>query len=83
MPKPSVDVAGVLAEAVWLTRLARSRTGNSPDEADVVQATFAAALRSPPDPELRVRPWLRRVYQHRADTPPPTRPARCAMRERP
>jgi hypothetical protein len=61
MPNMSVDVAGVLAEAEWLTRLARSLTGDSAEAADAVQETFVAALRSPPDPERPVRPWLRRV----------------------
>src|SRR5450432_692137 len=61
MPNGSVDVAGVLAEAEWLTRLARNLTGNAADAADAVQDTFASALRNPPDPERPVRPWLRRV----------------------
>ncbi|HET9989462.1 MAG TPA: sigma factor [Kofleriaceae bacterium] len=55
------DVAGILGEAEWLTRLARSLTGSAADADDVVQDTFAAALRSPPDPDRPVRPWLRRV----------------------
>ncbi|HEY6039554.1 MAG TPA: sigma-70 family RNA polymerase sigma factor, partial [Kofleriaceae bacterium] len=55
------DVAELLSEAEWLTRLARSLTGSAADADDVVQDTFAAALRSPPDPDRPVRPWLRRV----------------------
>ncbi|MEO6775998.1 MAG: sigma-70 family RNA polymerase sigma factor [Kofleriaceae bacterium] len=55
------DVAGILGEAEWLTRLARSLTGSAADADDVVQDTFVAALRSPPDPDRPVRPWLRRV----------------------
>ncbi len=55
------DVAEILGEAEWLTRLARSLTGSAADADDVVQDTFAAALRSPPDPDRPVRPWLRRV----------------------
>ena len=55
------DVAGILGEAEWLTRLARSLTGSAADADDVVQDTFATALRSPPDPDRPVRPWLRRV----------------------
>ena len=55
------DVAGILSEAEWLTRLARSLTGSAADADDVVQDTFATALRSPPDPDRPVRPWLRRV----------------------
>ena len=55
------DVAKLLSEAEWLTRLARSLTGSAADADDVVQDTFAAALRLPPDPDRPVRPWLRRV----------------------
>jgi len=55
------DVAELLGEAEWLTRLARSLTGSAADADDVVQDTFATALRSPPDPDRPVRPWLRRV----------------------
>ncbi|HEX7701619.1 MAG TPA: sigma-70 family RNA polymerase sigma factor, partial [Kofleriaceae bacterium] len=54
------DVATLLAEADWLTRLARSLVG-SDDADDIVQETYAAALRSPPDPNRPARPWLRRV----------------------
>jgi len=55
------DVAELLGEAEWLTRLARSLTSSAADADDVVQDTFATALRSPPDPDRPVRPWLRRV----------------------
>src|SRR3569623_1807864 len=55
------DVAEILGEAEWLTRLARSLTGSAADADDVVQDTFAAALRLPPAPARPVRPWLRRV----------------------
>ena len=54
------DVATLLAEADWLTRLARSLVG-SDDVDDIVQETYVAALRSPPDPDRQARPWLRRV----------------------
>lgn len=55
------DVAELLGETEWLTRLARSLTGSAADADDVVQDTLVAALRSPPDPDRPVRPWLRRV----------------------
>src|SRR3569832_2483132 len=55
------DVAEILGEAEWLTRLARSLTGSAADADDVVQDTFATALRSPPAPDRPVSPWLRRV----------------------
>ncbi len=54
------DVTALLAEAAWLTRLARSLVG-SDDADDIVQETYAAALRTPPDPDRPARPWLRRV----------------------
>ncbi|MFT3700677.1 MAG: sigma-70 family RNA polymerase sigma factor [Kofleriaceae bacterium] len=54
------DVTALLAEADWLTRLARSLVG-SDDADDIVQETYAAALRTPPDPDRPARPWLRRV----------------------
>ncbi|HEY0254504.1 MAG TPA: RNA polymerase sigma factor [Kofleriaceae bacterium] len=55
---PSVEA--LLAEADWLTRLARSLVGRD-DADDIVQETYVAALRSPPDPDRPARPWLRRV----------------------
>ena len=54
------DVTALLAEAAWLTRLARSLVGND-DADDIVQETYVAALRTPPDPDRPPRPWLRRV----------------------
>jgi RNA polymerase sigma factor (sigma-70 family) len=54
------DVTALLAEADWLTRLARSLVG-SDDADDIVQETYAAALRTPADPDRPARPWLRRV----------------------
>jgi RNA polymerase sigma factor (sigma-70 family) len=54
------DVTALLAEAAWLTRLARGLVGND-DADDIVQETYAAALRTPPDPDRPARPWLRRV----------------------
>ena len=55
------DIAALLAEAPWLARLARSLTGDGAEADDLVQDTYAAALRSPPDTERPLRPWLRRV----------------------
>ena len=44
------DVTTLLAEADWLTRLARSLVGGD-DADDFVQETYAVALRTPPDPD--------------------------------
>ncbi|MEP6865515.1 MAG: sigma-70 family RNA polymerase sigma factor, partial [Deltaproteobacteria bacterium] len=54
------DIAKLLAEADWLTRLAQSLVGRD-DADDIVQETYVAALRKPPDPDRPARPWLRRV----------------------
>jgi RNA polymerase sigma-70 factor (ECF subfamily) len=68
------DIATLLAEAPWLARLARSLTGDPAEADDLVQDTYAAALRSPPDTDRPIRPWLRRVainltrMRHRART---------------
>ena len=57
----SADISALLSEAQWLTRLARSLTRDAAEADDVVQETYAAALRSPPDSDRPPRPWLRRV----------------------
>jgi RNA polymerase sigma factor (sigma-70 family) len=57
----SADITTLLAEAHWLERLARSLTGDPVEADDLVQDTYAAALRSPPDTDKPIRPWLRRV----------------------
>lgn len=55
------DIETLLAEAPWLARLARSLTGDTAEADDLVQDTYAAALRSPPDTDRPIRPWLRGV----------------------
>ena len=55
------DISALLSEAQWLTKLARSLTRDAAEADDVVQETFAAALRSPPEEDRPPRPWLRRV----------------------
>ena len=55
------DIATLLAEAPWVARLARSLVGDSAEADDIVQEAYAAALRSPPETDRPVRPWLRRV----------------------
>ncbi|MBA3465005.1 MAG: RNA polymerase sigma factor [Deltaproteobacteria bacterium] len=55
------DIATLLAEAPWLARLARRLTGDPAEADDLVQDTYAAALRSPPATDRPLRPWLRRV----------------------
>lgn len=55
------DIAALLAEAPWVARLARSLTGDPAEADDIVQDAYAAALRSPPETDRPIRPWLRRV----------------------
>src|SRR5687768_8104157 len=60
------DIEVLLAEAPWLARLARSLTGDAAEADEIVQETYAAALRSPPATNRPVRPWLRRVASNLA-----------------
>jgi DNA-directed RNA polymerase specialized sigma24 family protein len=68
----------LLAEARWLRRLATSLIGE--DAEDLVQATYLAALRSPPAGDRPLRPWLGRVRRHLLPGPraPPARSAQEA-----
>jgi len=57
-----VDPSDLLAHATWLRQLARSLVRDDrPDADDLVQDTWVAALRRPPDADRGVRPWLRTV----------------------
>src|SRR5262245_33950858 len=57
------DLEAMLAHADWLSRLARHLV--RPDIADdVVQETWVAALRSPPESGRPVRPWLAQVMRN-------------------
>src|SRR5215468_5349923 len=53
----------LLEHADGLRALARRLVGADRAD-DVVQETFAAALRSPPDPDRPARPWLGRVLRN-------------------
>ena len=55
--------AALLAEAAWLGRLARSLVDEATAD-DVVQETYAAALRSPPRPDQPRGPWLATVLRN-------------------
>ncbi len=73
-----VDIGTLLAEAPWLARLARSVSGNAAEADDIVQEAYAAALRSPPDTDRPIRPWLRRVVVNLARMRHRTRTRRAA-----
>lgn len=61
-----LDPQALLEQAAWLRRLALSLVRDSAAADDLVQETWAAALRRPPDGERPLRPWLRRVLENAA-----------------
>ncbi|MGN6109319.1 MAG: sigma-70 family RNA polymerase sigma factor [Kofleriaceae bacterium] len=79
MVREPVHVEQLLAHGDWLRALARRLVGAAAAD-DVVQETWIAAMRSPPDVDRPPRPWLARVLRnvarmrHRGD-------ARRARRE--
>src|SRR5687767_1175379 len=54
-----LDPSELLAHSKWLRQLARTLVHVDAD--DLVQGTWIAALRRPPDDDRNVRPWLRKV----------------------
>jgi RNA polymerase sigma-70 factor (ECF subfamily) len=56
----------LLAHAGWLRALARSLVADPATADDLVQDTWVAALRHPPDRDRPLRPWLARVVQNLA-----------------
>ncbi len=60
------DPHALLEHSAWLRRLALSLVRDSAAADDLVQETWAAALRRPPDRERPLRPWLRRVLENAA-----------------
>jgi RNA polymerase sigma-70 factor (ECF subfamily) len=56
----------LLAHAGWLRALARSLVADPATADDLVQDTWVAALRHPPDRSRPLRPWLARVVQNLA-----------------
>jgi RNA polymerase sigma-70 factor (ECF subfamily) len=59
----SDDVDGLLAQAEWLRGLAGYLVHGG-DADDVVQETWVAAMRSPPEASRPVRPWLAQVLRN-------------------
>ena len=55
----TADPEALLEHASWLRRLAQHLVGDDAD--DLVQETWVAALRRPPESDRNVRPWLRTV----------------------
>ncbi len=65
MTVPS-DLEHLLTHADWLTRLARRLVADAATADDLVQETWVAALRRPPDPDRPARPWLSSVVRRLA-----------------
>jgi RNA polymerase sigma-70 factor (ECF subfamily) len=62
--RPGADVESLLTHADWLRALATFLLQNPSEADDMVQETFVAALRSPPDPARAPRPWLGQVLRN-------------------
>jgi RNA polymerase sigma-70 factor (ECF subfamily) len=60
----SGEVDALLAQADWLRGLAVCLVHNGPDADDLVQETWVAAMRSPPEPGRPPRPWLAQVVRN-------------------
>jgi RNA polymerase sigma factor (sigma-70 family) len=58
------QIDALLSQADWLQRLARCLVHNRPDSDDLVQETWVAAMRSPPEAGRPVRPWLNQVMRN-------------------
>ena len=58
------SLSELLQHAAWTRHLARSIVGGEAD--DVVQDTWLAAIRRPPDTTTPLRPWLGTVVRHNA-----------------
>ena len=52
------ELEALLTHADWLARLARRLVTDAAAAEDLVQETWIAALRRPPDPDRPARPWL-------------------------
>jgi RNA polymerase sigma factor (sigma-70 family) len=61
---PDLNLQDLLAHGDWLNRLARQLAGSHAEADDLLQDTWLAALRSPPDPERPARPWLAKVMHN-------------------
>jgi len=60
----NTELDALLSQAEWLRRLAMCLIHNRPDADDLVQETWLAAMRSPPEPGRPARPWLAQVLRN-------------------
>ena len=61
---PVADIRILLADGLWLRRLARRLAVCESDADDAIQDTWLAALRAPPEADRPARPWLMSVLRH-------------------
>jgi RNA polymerase sigma-70 factor (ECF subfamily) len=59
-----IDAQALLAQAVWVRRLAKKLVRDGAVAEDLVQDTWLAALEGAPSEEGRLRPWLARVLRN-------------------
>lgn len=60
----NTPMSELVVHGPWMYRLARSLVGAADDADDLVQETFAIALKQPPNTDRPVKPWLRKVMQN-------------------
>ena len=60
------ELERLLTHQDWLRSLARKLVGDSQTAEDLVQETWMAAMKSPPDPTRPARPWLAGVVRRLA-----------------
>ncbi|MEM9799415.1 MAG: sigma-70 family RNA polymerase sigma factor [Planctomycetota bacterium] len=63
-PTHTISSEDLLSHLAWSRALARRLVGDDATADDVVQESFAAALRRPPERDGPLKPWLARVVQN-------------------
>lgn len=61
---PALRPEDLLAHAGWLRHLALGLVRGAADPEDLVQATYLAALKNPPEGDLPIRRWLAQVLRN-------------------
>ena len=65
-PDLSLSRDMLLEHAAWMRKLARELVRDPGAADDLTQDTWLAFLRSRPDPDRQIRPWLARVLRNAA-----------------